>query len=84
MNKGSATLRADGSVAIVVCAADPSVPSANWLETQGHTFGTCCFRWIRPGVPDELLVDGAVHQPRCTLFDDMDKLRAHLATAANS
>lgn len=54
VNTATATLRDDGSVRIVVAHRDPGVP--NWIETTGHTFGTMCFRWVRP--------EGEPPQPR--------------------
>lgn len=49
-NSAMAAKRLDGSVRIVVAGRDPGVP--NWLETAGHTFGTMCFRWVRPVTAD--------------------------------
>lgn len=54
VNTATAALRDDGSVRIVVAHRDPGVP--NWIETTGHTFGTMCFRWVRP--------EGEPPQPR--------------------
>ncbi len=54
-NSARATQRADGSVRVVVAHQDPGVD--NWLETAGHTFGTMCFRWVRP--------EGEPPQPSC-------------------
>ena len=48
VNSKTATARADGSVRVVVAHRDPGAP--NWIETAGHTFGTMCWRWVRPEV----------------------------------
>lgn len=45
VNKHIASYRPDGSVRIVVAHSDPGLP--NWLTTQGHRFGSICFRWSR-------------------------------------
>ncbi|MBW1871413.1 MAG: DUF1214 domain-containing protein [Deltaproteobacteria bacterium] len=45
INKHSASYRDDGSVRIVVADQDPGVD--NWIDTNGHMFGTMCFRWVR-------------------------------------
>ena len=45
INSGSAKLRADGSLRIVVAHTNPGVD--NWLDTAGHSLGTMCFRWVR-------------------------------------
>jgi hypothetical protein len=45
VNKHEAVYDDGGSVRIVVAHEDPGVP--NWLTTDGHAFGTMCFRWIR-------------------------------------
>jgi len=45
INKHTARYRDDGSVRIVVAHEDPG--SDNWLTTDGHRFGTMCFRWVR-------------------------------------
>ncbi len=50
LNSAGAVMRPDGSVRVVVASRDPGVP--NWLETAGHTFGTMCWRWWKPGVDD--------------------------------
>lgn len=44
VNKHTATLDEDGSLTIVVAAADPGV--ANWIETAGHSHGTALLRWL--------------------------------------
>jgi hypothetical protein len=55
-NSARAVRRPDGeSIRIVVAHHDPKVP--NWIETAGHTFGTMCFRWVRP--------EGEPPQPAC-------------------
>ena len=46
INTATVVPRPDGSLRIVVAHTDPGVP--NWIETAGHTFGTMCFRWVRP------------------------------------
>ena len=63
-----------------------SIPGTNWVDTAGHEFGTCCFRWITPypSSPDmneteeDSMKDGGVHQPRCKLFETTEELRSHL------
>jgi len=45
VNKHTAAYRPDGSVRIVIAAEDPGLP--NWLDPQGHEFGSMCFRWNR-------------------------------------
>jgi hypothetical protein len=45
-NKHRATYRADGSVRIVVAAADPRLPGITWLDTEGHREGTMTLRWL--------------------------------------
>lgn len=45
VNKHTARYRPDGSVRIVVAHKDPDLP--NWLDPQGHDFGSMCFRWNR-------------------------------------
>jgi hypothetical protein len=45
INSGQASAGGDGSVRLVVCAADPGV--ANWIDTAGHDRGTMCVRWVR-------------------------------------
>jgi hypothetical protein len=45
VNKHTALYRPDGSVRIIVAAENPSLP--NWLDPQGHSFGSMCFRWNR-------------------------------------
>jgi hypothetical protein len=50
VNKATAKYEADGSVRVVVAAADHGFP--NWIDTCGHSEGTMCWRWYRlkPGV----------------------------------
>ena len=45
VNKHIARYRPDGSVRIIVCRDNPGLP--NWLDPQGHKFGSMCFRWNR-------------------------------------
>lgn len=45
LNKHSAAYEPDGSVRIVVSQGNPGCP--NWLETDGHSQGTMCLRWIK-------------------------------------
>jgi hypothetical protein len=45
INKHSAKPRADGSVRIVVCDANPGVD--NWISTTGLREGTMLLRWVR-------------------------------------
>jgi len=52
VNSATAQTRPGGSVRVVVAHRDPGVP--NWIETAGHSFGTMCWRWVRPvGEPPE-------------------------------
>ena len=44
-NKLTAFYRPNGSVRIIICSEDPGLP--NWLDPQGHKFGSICFRWNR-------------------------------------
>ena len=50
VNSATATARPDGSIRVIVAHADPKLP--NWIETIGHRFGTMCFRWVRPEMPE--------------------------------
>lgn len=51
-NSALAHVEPDGSIRVVVAHEDPGHP--NWIRTVGHTFGTMCFRWVRPeGQPPE-------------------------------
>lgn len=46
------------AVSILVCEDDPNAHGrwrGNWIETVGHTCGTCCFRWVAPEVSDDEL-----------------------------
>jgi hypothetical protein len=45
-NKHRATYRSDGSVRMVVAAADPRLPGVTWLDTEGHREGTMTLRWL--------------------------------------
>ncbi|MBW2289481.1 MAG: DUF1214 domain-containing protein [Deltaproteobacteria bacterium] len=45
LNSGSAKLRNDGSVRLVVAHENPGDP--NWMDTAGHDHGTMCVRWVR-------------------------------------
>ncbi len=49
-NSSLATRRPDGSIRVIVAHRDPGRP--NWIETVGHRFGTMCFRWVRPVLPE--------------------------------
>jgi len=50
INSAAAVSEPDGSIKIIVSHDDPGHP--NWVRTDGHTFGTMCFRWVRPEVDD--------------------------------
>ncbi|MFO0711111.1 MAG: hypothetical protein U0353_14785 [Sandaracinus sp.] len=50
LNSAIAATRPDGSIRLIVAHTDPGLP--NWIETVGHRFGTMCFRWVRPSLPD--------------------------------
>jgi hypothetical protein len=54
VNKHTAKYRGDGSVRVIVCAADPGLvgEAYNHIETTGHDCGTMCWRWVKAGVPD--------------------------------
>ena len=54
----------DGSIRLVVAHEDPGVP--NWLRTQGHPFGSMCFRWVTP--------EGEPPTPSCRVVK-LDELR---------
>jgi len=45
VNNGSAKLRDDGSLRLVVAHEGSSDP--NWIDTAGHEHGTMCVRWVR-------------------------------------
>ncbi len=45
VNSGEAVSAADGSVRLVVSAANPGTD--NWMDTAGHERGTMCVRWVR-------------------------------------
>jgi hypothetical protein len=74
---------ADESRRVRVCQG---IPNTNWVDTAGHEFGTCCFRWITPypSSPDMSeteevsMKDGGEHQPLCRLFESTEELRSHL------
>ena len=44
-NKHLAHYEDDGSVRLVIAHTDPGLP--NWIETDGHSSGTMCYRWVR-------------------------------------
>ncbi|MCU1391726.1 MAG: hypothetical protein JWM34_154 [Ilumatobacteraceae bacterium] len=46
INQEQLVLEADGSFRIVVAHSDPGVP--NWLDTEGHAFGTIFWRILLP------------------------------------
>jgi hypothetical protein len=46
VNSKTAHYEHDGALRIIVAHDDPGHP--NWIRTDGHTFGTMCFRWVRP------------------------------------
>lgn len=48
LNSATATVEPDGSLRLIVAHEDPGHP--NWIRTVGHSFGTMCFRWVRPEV----------------------------------
>ena len=50
VNSATASTRADGRIRVIVAHTDPGLP--NWIETIGHRFGTMCFRWVRPELPE--------------------------------
>lgn len=45
-NKKRARYRADGSLRILICAEDPHVDDANWLDPCGHAEGLWTLRWL--------------------------------------
>jgi hypothetical protein len=49
LNKHSARYNRDGSVTLVVAAADPGI--GNFLDTAGHGCGTMALRWTRAQEP---------------------------------
>lgn len=61
VNHATARLRADGSVRIVVCANDPRIADANWLDPAGHRRGALALRWVGadavPAVPRTRVVN---------------------------
>ena len=58
LNSKTAVYEPDGSLRIYVSHTDPGHP--NWIRTAGHTFGTMCFRWVRPD-------DSNPPAPTCTV-----------------
>ncbi len=54
INKAGAVYEPDGKVRVIVSHDDPGM--ANWIQTCGHTEGTMCWRWYRPG-PGEKAVE---------------------------
>jgi len=44
LNDRQAAREADGTVRLVIAAADPGHP--NWIDTSGHRVGTMFFRWL--------------------------------------
>ena len=67
VNKGTAAVRPDGSVRVVIAHEDPGCD--NWLDPCGHLEGTMCWRWVRAKDHPE---------PRCRLVKLAD-LRRELA-----
>ncbi len=67
VNKGTAVLRPDGSVRVVVAHEDPGCE--NWLDPCGHVEGAMCWRWIRAAEHPE---------PSCRLVE-LEELRRELA-----
>ena len=59
VNSKSAKYKSDGSFRIIVTHQDPNAGAGgfkgNWIQTADHLFGTMCFRWVNPSVPDETL-----------------------------
>ena len=49
---GRAVAEADGSVRVVLSAADPG--AANWLDTEGREFGIFVLRWLQPASTPDL------------------------------
>jgi len=46
VNMARARMRPDGSVRLVVAHADPGLPDANWLDTEGHREGVWTLRYL--------------------------------------
>jgi hypothetical protein len=86
VNKGKAVTLPDGRIRIIVASVNPGIARTNWVDTAGHDFGTCCFRWITPypSSPtmsereETSMADGGVHQPSCRLFETQEALTKHL------
>ena len=51
INDREVTVRADGSVRIVLSDGDPGVP--DWLETSGHRTGVAFFRWLHADIAEQ-------------------------------
>jgi len=45
LNDGQVHMDTDGTVRVVISAADPGVQ--NWLDTSGLPEGLCSYRWVR-------------------------------------
>ncbi len=69
VNQATAAVEDDGSLRVVVAHDDPGHP--NWITTQGHAFGTMCWRWVRPE-------GGEPPQPSCRVVK-LVELRTELA-----
>jgi hypothetical protein len=50
-NQQRARRRSDGSVKIVVAHANPGLPDATWVDTEGHREGFMTLRWLLGGDP---------------------------------
>ena len=48
VNSASSVRKKGEMIRVVVAHRDPGLANIDWLETVGHTFGTMCFRWVRP------------------------------------
>ena len=48
VNSASSVRKKGETIRVVVAHRDPQLTNIDWLETVGHTFGTMCFRWVRP------------------------------------
>lgn len=48
VNSATSVRKKGESIRVVVAHRDPQLLRTDWLETVGHTFGTMCFRWVRP------------------------------------
>lgn len=49
VNASTARARADGSVRVILCQADPGLP--NWLDSEGHREGTMLARFMDASTP---------------------------------